>query len=48
MERVLTVPYEDVADHIVDVEHFVADARRGEEPKRAIARHILDLLTRDT
>lgn len=48
MERALSVLYEDVADHIIDVEPFNAHALRGEEPKRAIARHILDLLTPDT
>jgi shikimate kinase len=48
LERALVVFYEDVADHVVDVEPFDADALLGEEPKRAISRHIRDLLTPDT
>jgi shikimate kinase len=48
IERAAAVLYEDVADHTVDVEPFHAGAPPGEEPKRAIARHILHLLTRDT
>jgi hypothetical protein len=48
LERALVVFYEHVADHVVDVELFAADALLGEEPKRAISRHIRDLLTPDT
>jgi len=43
LERDLSALYEDVADHIVDIEPFHA---LDDEPKRTIARHILDLLTR--
>ena len=42
LERQLSALYDDVADHVVDVEPFHA---HGPEPRRAIARHILDLLT---
>jgi hypothetical protein len=35
--------YEDIADHVVDVERFCTS---DQEPERAIARHILDLLVR--
>jgi shikimate kinase len=42
LERELSATYEDVADHIVDIEPFHA---LDDEPKRTVARHILGLLT---
>jgi len=47
LERRLSALYDDVADHVVDVEPFHAPGAAdpaGEEPRRAIARHILDLV----
>jgi shikimate kinase len=41
LERELSPLYEDVADHIVDIEPLHA---LDDEPKRAITRHILQLL----
>jgi shikimate kinase len=44
IERDLSALYAEVADHVVDVEPFHAD---DDEPKRAIARHIVGLLAPD-
>lgn len=41
LERELSAVYEDVADHIVDIEPFHT---LDDEPKRTISRHILELL----
>jgi shikimate kinase len=47
LERRLSALYDDVADHVVDVEPFHAPGAAdlaGEEPRRTIARHILNLV----
>jgi shikimate kinase len=47
LERQLSALYDDVADHVVDVEPFHAPGTAdlaGEEPRHTIARHILDLV----